>query len=98
MSKSWAAQIQAETRQGQGQVQYKAGQVEPTRDTLEPDPGKGTVQAYMQIRDAKKHPEAETRGRYRTAERSGGTSEARSSSSITARVPTPTADSFDLIP
>ena len=52
-SKSWAAQIQAGTRQGQGQAQYKAGQVEPTRDTLEPDPSKDTVQPYVQVRDAK---------------------------------------------
>ena len=41
-----AAQIKAGTGQRWGQVQYKTGQVEPTRDTLEPDLGKGTVQAY----------------------------------------------------
>ena len=46
-SKSLAAQIQAGTRQDQGQAQYKAVQVEPTRETLEPDPSKGTVQAYV---------------------------------------------------
>ena len=54
-SKSWVTQIQAGTRQGQGQAQYNAGQVGPTRDTLEPDPSKGTVQAYVQVRDAKKN-------------------------------------------
>ena len=47
-SKSWTAQIQAGTRQGQGQAQYKAGQ-------LEPDTGKGTVQAYVQVRNAEKN-------------------------------------------
>ena len=74
-SKSWAAQIQAGTSQDQGQAQYKAGQVERTTDTVESDPSKGTMQAYIQLRDAKKkHPEVKTRGRYRTTERSGGTS------------------------
>ena len=73
-SKSWAAQIQAGTRQGQGQAQYKAGQVEPTRDTLEPDPSKDTVQPYVQVIDAKKTSIGKIRGRYRTTERSGGNS------------------------
>ena len=54
-SKSWAAQIKAGTRQDRGQAPCKAGQVEPTRDTLEPDQSKGTVQTYMQLRDAKKN-------------------------------------------
>ena len=60
--KFWAAQIQAGTWQDFVRAQYKAGQLEPTRDTLEPDvvtPAlcKSTVQAYVQVRDAKKnHP------------------------------------------
>ena len=59
-SNSWAAQIQAGTRQGQDQAQYKAGQVEPTRNTLEPEPSKDTMQHYVQVGDAKKNPEAKT--------------------------------------
>ena len=98
-SKSWAAQIQAGTRQGQGQAQYKAGQVEPTRDTLEPDPSKDTVQPYVQVRDAKKTSRSQDPrpvphyGKIWWDQR-----EARSSSLITTRGPTPDADSFDRIP
>ena len=33
--------------QGQGRARYKAGQVEPTRDTLEPDPSKGPISALL---------------------------------------------------
>ena len=100
MSKSWAAQIQAGTRKGHDQGQCKAGQVEPTRDTLEPDLGNGTVQAYELVRDAKKHPEAKTGDQYHIAERSGGTSIKSGIILIlfTARGPTPNADSFDCIP
>ena len=72
--KFWAAQIQAGTWQDYGRAQYNAGQLEPTRDTLEPDLSKSTVQAYVQVRDAKNHPEAKTRGRHHTIESSGGTS------------------------
>ena len=50
-SKSSVAQIQAGIRQGQGQAQYKVDQVELTRDTLKPALSKGTVQAYVRVRD-----------------------------------------------
>ena len=46
-SKSCAAQIQAGTRQDQGQAQYKADRVERTRDTVEPDPSKAPEQALQ---------------------------------------------------
>ena len=55
----------AGTRQGQGQAQYRVGQVEPTRDTLEPDPNKSIMLAYVQVINAiknvqKARPEAGT--------------------------------------
>ena len=48
-----ASSGQQKSRQGQegpgpGAI-YKAGQVEPTRDTLEPVQGKGTVQTYVPV-------------------------------------------------
>ena len=56
--KTRASPRQHKSRQGQGRARAKCntkqGQVEPTRDTLELDPSKGTVQAYVQERDANK--------------------------------------------
>ena len=70
---SRSVQIQTGSGQAQGQVQYKAGQVEPTRDMLELDLSKDIGHEHVQIRNATKYTEANARGRHCIARRSGGT-------------------------